>query len=423
MIQNIVVLGGGSAGLIAALTLKRKLPQLSLTVIRGADIGVIGVGEGTTAAFPRHFFEYLKLSPPDFYAGTEPTWKLGIRFLWGPRRDFYYTFAKEYEHRLPELRRNVGFYHDVETPFVGPVSALMAHDKAFSRKPDGTPQFHNHHAFHIENKKLVAHLESICRQAGVDLIEGNVTGTELARAQIARRDEQVVAALVLENGARVTGDLFIDASGFRSELLGRALQEPVISYDKSLFCDRAVIGGWPRSDEPIRPYTVAETMTAGWCWQIEHEHWINRGYVYASNFISDADALTEFLSTNPKIANEPRVGVGVGTAGEILDVGGTANGTNYLMLSANAGLNPNQRLEHIGGSSPNPGGGTSRDTQFSRILNREFHIAITYDSALSEWKWYQDGAFMETVPDTSGLGSIPLSISAVSLLGLRRRRK
>jgi hypothetical protein len=93
MIQDIAVLGGGSAGLIAAITLKKKLPEMRLRVVRSPDIGVIGVGEGTTAAFPRHFFEYLKLNPQEFYAGAEPTWKLGIRFLWGARREFFYTFA------------------------------------------------------------------------------------------------------------------------------------------------------------------------------------------------------------------------------------------------------------------------------------------------------------------------------------------
>lgn len=307
VIQNVVVLGGGSAGLIAALTLKRKLPQLAVRVIRSPEIGVIGVGEGTTAAFPRHFFEYLKLSPAEFYAGTEPTWKLGIRFLWGPRRQFHYTFAKEYTQRWPGLRRNVGFYHDTNTRFVGPVSALMAHDKAFARKTDSTPQFHNNHAFHIENQKLVAHLESVCRAACIEIRDANVKRAEVGRANIAGHEEPIIEGLVLESGERVTADLYVDASGFRSELLGRTLSEPVISYEASLFCDRAVIGGWPRTDEPIRPYTLAETMEAGWCWQIEHEHWINRGYVYASRFIGDDAALAEFLAKNPKVANEPRL--------------------------------------------------------------------------------------------------------------------
>ena len=86
LIRSVAVLGGGSAGFMAAITLKRKLPELSVRVIRSPDIGVIGVGEGTTLSFPKHFFEYLRLKPQQFYAEAEPTWKLGIKFLWGPLR-------------------------------------------------------------------------------------------------------------------------------------------------------------------------------------------------------------------------------------------------------------------------------------------------------------------------------------------------
>ena len=86
----------------------------------------------------------------------------------------------------------------------------------------------------------------------------------------------------------------MDASGFRSELVGRLLEEPFLGYQDALFCDRAVLGGWPRTDEPILSYTTSETMDAGWCWQIEHEHHINRGYVYGSAFISDEEAEAEF---------------------------------------------------------------------------------------------------------------------------------
>src|SRR5262245_44402496 len=100
-IQSIVVFGVGIAGLIAAVPLKRKLPHLAVRVLRSPDIGVIGVGEGTTIAFPRHFFESLKIKPKSFYALAEPTWKLGIKFLWGPHAAFYYTFAYEFQHRYP----------------------------------------------------------------------------------------------------------------------------------------------------------------------------------------------------------------------------------------------------------------------------------------------------------------------------------
>jgi tryptophan halogenase len=299
-ITRVLVLGGGTAGLLAALTLKRKLPQLEVEVVRSVEMGVIGVGEGTTAAFPRHLFEYLKLPPGEFYAGAEPTWKLGIHFVWGPYpQGYYYTFQNEFKSRWPELKRNTGFYYEPETRWLGIVSACMAHGKAFPRKPDGSLHMHNNHAFHIENKKLVGWLESTCERNGVRLTEGTVERVETGA--------EGVEALHLAGGRRVTADLYVDASGFRSELLGRALGEPFLGYEKSLFCDRAVIAGWPRTDEEIKPYTVAETMDAGWCWQIEHENWINRGYVYSSRFISDEEALAEFRRKNPKIANEPRV--------------------------------------------------------------------------------------------------------------------
>jgi tryptophan halogenase len=89
-------------------------------------------------------------------------------------------------------------------------------------------------------------------------------------------------------------------------LLGKGLGEPFISYKPTLYCDRAVVGGWERAEEPIKPYTTVEGMEAGWCWQIDHEHRINRGYVYSSGFISDEDARRELVAKNPKIA-ETRV--------------------------------------------------------------------------------------------------------------------
>jgi tryptophan halogenase len=116
--------------------------------------------------------------------------------------------------------------------------------------------------------------------------------------------EREVAALLLGDGGRVEADLFLDASGFRSELLGRALGEPFVSYAHALFCDRAVIGGWERTGEPILPYTTCETMDAGWCWQIEHECFINRGYVYSAAHIGDDEARAEFLRKNPRIPAE-----------------------------------------------------------------------------------------------------------------------
>jgi hypothetical protein len=105
--------------------------------------------------------------------------------------------------------------------------------------------------------------------------------------------------LRVQSGTEIAADLYVDASGFRSQLMGMTLNEPFFSYKDSLFCDRAVVGGWDREDEPIKPYTTAETMNHGWAWQIEHERRINRGYVFSTAFVSDNDAEAEFRAKNP----------------------------------------------------------------------------------------------------------------------------
>lgn len=298
-IQTILVVGSGSAGLIAALSLKRKIPLLDVTIVRSPDIGVIGVGEGTTPNFPAYLFDDLGISRRHFYELAEPTWKLGIRFLWGSRGRFDYAFSPQLDSQWTDLPMPHGFYCDRDFSHNNLAAALMREDRVFARQPNGCPDIEPWHAFHIENEKFVSVLETICREAGVAFIDGKVTGAERGPAGI--------AAVLLDDGRRLAADFFVDSSGFRSELLGKTLEEPFRSFGKTLFCDRAVVGGWDRADEPILPYTTAEQMDCGWCWQIEHERHINRGYVYCSEMISDEQAAEEFLRKNPKAPKSPRI--------------------------------------------------------------------------------------------------------------------
>jgi len=295
MIKNVVVLGAGSAGLAAALTLKRTLPMLAVRIIRSPDIGVIGVGEGTTPYFRWFLFDFLRLDPNVFYREAQPIWKLGIRFLWGPRRDFGYPFGSQFDHREPGLSKDNGFYCEESCADANFEAALMGRDRVCVREADGRLTFPPTHAFHLENQRLVAYLEARVREAKVEIIDATVNAAETSGEDL--------AAVLIDSGERVTADLFIDASGFRSEMLGRVLGEPFHDFSGVLFCDRAIIAGWSRDPgEAIQPYTTTETMDAGWCWRIDHEHFINRGYVFSSGFCSDEEGLAEFLRKNPKIA-------------------------------------------------------------------------------------------------------------------------
>ena len=300
VVRNVVVLGGGSAGFLAALTLKLKLPELSVRVIHSSDLGIIGVGEGSTVVLTRFLHHYLRLAPARFFEIAQPTWKLGLKFVWGPRESFHYTFGSGPVSQAKGLGRPVGFYCDADLTHQDMHSALMAQDKVFERAPHGTPALHPSVAYHFENEKFVRFLHGAAQAAGVAVQDEKVVDVVV--------DEQGVRSLKLASGQDVSADLFVDASGFASALLGKALKVPFVSYAPSLFNDRAVVGGWDREPgDPIRPYTSCSTMNSGWLWQIEHETRINRGYVYCSSFISDEEAAREFRAASPKVTGPTRV--------------------------------------------------------------------------------------------------------------------
>jgi tryptophan halogenase len=230
---------------------------------------------------------------------AEPTWKLGIHFLWGPRDHFDYSFEVELDTRLADLPRPNGYYCEDHFADLSLGNALMARKKAFSRSANGGPEIDPSHAFHLENLKFVKTLEAVAQHVGIEFIDGKLSG--------ATRSDEGISEIILEDGRHLAADFFVDASGFRSELLGKVLEEPFINFDKSLFNDRAILASWDRTNEPILPYTTAETMEAGWAWRIDHERFINRGYVYSSSHISDEDARAEMAAKNPKAKINDRI--------------------------------------------------------------------------------------------------------------------
>lgn len=293
MVRKIIVVGGGSAGFMAALALKAKMPDLSVLVIRSKEIGIIGVGEGSTVPLTTFLHGFLLADFKTLLRLAQPTWKLGLKFKWGPRTHFYYPFGPQMDFRPSQLPRNISFYCDADMENGTPEMALMAQDKIFPRGPDGHPRPHFNIAYHIENEKFVGYLEAFAAHAGVQVLEDTISQV--------KQNDAGISELVLASGHSETADLYVDCSGFRSLLLGQTLGEPFVSYKSSLACDRAVAGGWERTDEPIHPYTTSESMDSGWCWQIEHPTRINRGYVYSSAFVSDDEAEREFRMKNPKV--------------------------------------------------------------------------------------------------------------------------
>ena len=295
---DLVILGGGTAALLAATALVRQLPHLKVLVVRSTKLGVIGVGEGTIATIGRFLHGYLSIDPLRFHQEVRPSIKLGIQFKWGSKTPYHYSFAPQFSAANPLQRnfsRSIGELCTSDARFANLSSSLMFHEKVASLDANGSPVLSPRFAYHLENRSFVGFLERYTGELGVEKVDAIVDRVVV--------NENGVESLMLDSGRQVSAKLFLDCSGFQSELLGKALKEDFVSFGDTLWCDRAVVGGWKREDEPYYAFTTAEAMNSGWSWRIEHDELVNRGYVYSSSFISDEAAETEFRAKNPKITD------------------------------------------------------------------------------------------------------------------------
>jgi len=306
---RVVVVGGGTAGWMTAAALARRLPgRAAVTLVESAEIGIVGVGEATLPHI-RAFNEMLGIDEADFMAATHATFKLGIEFRdWGRIGDAYtHPFGV-----FGTAIEGIGFHHFLtRARMMGREAApdrfslpiVAAHRGRFARAPahDAAGQVQPYDwAYHFDATRFAPFLRRHAEAAGARRIEGRVI-------EVTRDEDGDVAALTLESGERIEGDLFVDCSGFRSLLLGDALGEAWEDWSAWLPCDRAV--AVPCEDAgPLLPYTQAIAMPFGWRWRIPLQQRVGNGYVYASAHCSDDAATAGLLDAieGPALA-EPRV--------------------------------------------------------------------------------------------------------------------
>lgn len=288
-VASVGVLGGGTAGYFAAIALKRRFPALSVTLIESSAVPIIGVGEATTTLMPPFLHGQLGIDVADLFAEVRPTWKLGIRLDWGPPGEGYFPYpfgdadpvsARVHDGHLRDQSLTALLMAEGRAPILrdesGALRSLLPRTKA---------------AYHLDNAPFVRLLAAHAAKLGVEHVDTTVE--VLAAADRAR-----VESLRGSDGRRFTFDLYVDASGFASAILGGALGSPFESFAPSLFCDGAVVAE-RGAQQAIAPYTHARTMDHGWCWTIPVEGADHFGYVFASAFATADQAEAELRATTP----------------------------------------------------------------------------------------------------------------------------
>jgi tryptophan halogenase len=296
-LQSIAIVGGGTAGWMAASMLARALPGYgcAITVIESPQIGTVGVGEATIPPII-DLLRFLDINEADFIRHTFSTYKLGIKFHdWRRAGHSYWHPFGTFGARI-NLRPFFHAWHKATASGLAPrfndysACAALA-DAGKFRLPDYSGQTEAaglRYALHFDAGLVARYLRAYSERLGVRCLERTVSGAT-------RCDNGHLDELVFEDGSRLRADLYIDCSGFRGVLIEQQLESGYLPWTQFLPCDRAV--AVPTELTSARPpYTQSTALPAGWRWRIPLQHRVGNGYVYSSAHVSDADALGQLLS-------------------------------------------------------------------------------------------------------------------------------
>ena len=297
-IRRIVIVGGGTAGWMAAAALAKVLGPgyADITLIESEAIGTVGVGEATIPQL-RTFNALLGLDEDDFVRRTQGTFKLGIEFCdWGRIGDRYFHPFGPFGVDMEGVSFHAYWLRLNQLGDARPISdyslqAMAAARGKFMRPIDAgrSPLSKIAYAFHFDAGLYAAWLREFAEAKGVTRLEGRIV-------DVALRDEDgFVRSVTTSDGRIVEGDLFLDCSGFQGLLIEGALQTGYDDWSHWLPADRAIAVPCARIADPV-PYTRATARPGGWQWRIPLQHRTGNGYVYSSRFIDDEAATADLLS-------------------------------------------------------------------------------------------------------------------------------
>jgi tryptophan 7-halogenase len=298
--KRVVILGGGTAGWLAALEMRRLFgAQTEITLVESSEIGIIGAGEGSVPNLLSALHRY-GIDRAEFMRETQATYKLGISFeQWRqPKRN------DQFHHLFSTTRQALSLRDWGESGAYPLAAAMIQRGIALDAYPDAhswiktqasQPQVESsiqeaqssEFAYHFDARQLATYLKKIALGRGVRWIDAIVK-------DVLRHNTGDIAALQTVAQGNIEGDFFIDASGMRRLLIGQTWRSSWRSFKSYLTLDRAQPFFLPLpSDQQIPLVTRAIAMRAGWMWVIPTQGRLGCGYVYSSAHITPDQAAAE----------------------------------------------------------------------------------------------------------------------------------
>ena len=308
-INNIVIVGGGSAGWMTAAMLSKQLESnINITLVESDNIGTVGVGEATIPPI-KTFNRLLGIDENDFLKHCNGSIKLGISFENWPEKNHQYfhpfgRFAVDFDYIPFSYFWNKHRAAGDQKPLQEYASAWhLAKNNKFSLPSNDKKSLFSgfDYAYHFDAGLYANYLRRYSEKLGVKRQEGKITQVNT------HAKNGFISSVTLANGKNVTGDFFIDCSGGSALLLGKTLGVKFIDWSNNLLCNRA-IAVQTSHVKPISPYTRSIANTSGWQWRIPLQTRMGNGSVHSSEFIDEQTAMDDLISAiDGEVLSEPRV--------------------------------------------------------------------------------------------------------------------
>lgn len=291
--KNIIVLGGGTAGLISAITIKQTFPNYSVKVIESDSIGIIGVGEGSTEHW-RRWSEYCKIDIREIIRETDGALKKGLKFEnWnGDGKSYFHSLSAPFHAYNQEVNADpfakTLIIDNIKTEDVLLETSLVNYSGGLFTV----------NQYHFNTFKLNAYLHKLCSQRNIDVVTSTIKDVVLTNTGD-------VDYIVGEDDTQYRADLFVDSSGFK-RIIASKVGAKWISYKKYLPMNHAL--AFPTDDvSDLKPYTLCRALSSGWNWRISTQGRYGNGYVFCDDFIDSTkahDEVQSFYTEEVKVAKD-----------------------------------------------------------------------------------------------------------------------
>ena len=291
--KKILIVGGGTAGWMAANLIACRWDDVEVCLLESKDIGIIGVGEGSTPHL-KFFFDTVGLAESEWMPRCNATYKNGISFAGWSSIPGYESYFHPFPAQTDDMLTVPIFFSNIKARMQG--NNASAHPDHYFLEtyltkenlgpiPNETFPFGVGYGYHFDATLLGQFLAEKAVSSGVKRIFGTVTEVLLG-------ENGAITAVRLDDDSLLDADFFIDCSGFKSLLMQGALKTSYRSFKDNLFNNAAVV--MPSAiSEIIPPETRSTALSNGWAWKIPLTNRFGNGYVYSADYITPEQAEKE----------------------------------------------------------------------------------------------------------------------------------